>query len=245
MVVSIFVNPTQFAPHEDLDRYPRTLPSDLEALGGLGTEVPVVVFSPSTSDLYPLGVTQEVSKQEGAFVEVIGKSEQMEGAIRPHFFRGVATIVTKLFHCTEPNRVYFGQKDAQQCAVVRTLIQDLCFPVEMVVVETVREEDGLALSSRNRYLSSEAREQAPCLYRGLSSAQKAFEAGELNRSVLLDLVKAEIPTGVEVEYISLADPTTLREIEERVQEGQGGILSGAVRLGPTRIIDNVLLGCRL
>lgn len=166
----------------------------------------------------------------------------MEGTVRPHFFRGVATVVLKLFNIVQPTKAYFGQKDAQQCAVVRTMVRDLFVPTEIVVVETVREEDGLAMSSRNRYLSAEERAVAPVLYRALSEGRRAYEDGERNRGEIMIPAKRIIDSqrGCELEYLSIANPFTLAE-EEVVGE-EGAIFSGAVRIGKTRIIDNVLLG---
>ncbi|RKP26991.1 Pantoate-beta-alanine ligase [Syncephalis pseudoplumigaleata] len=248
VVMSIYVNPTQFAPHEDLDTYPRTLPQDIALLSGPHGSRPLadVVFTPRTSDIYPDGITTDRSQQRGAFVEVLGVSHQMEGGTRPHFFRGVATIVTKLLNLVQPDVAFFGQKDAQQCVVVRSLIRSLCLPVQMVVVPTTREADGLAMSSRNRYLSAEEREAACVFYAGLRAAQTAFMAGERQRDKLLHLVQTEIEKAaplVQLEYLSLAHPRTLDELDAVGESG--AILSGAVKLPSTRLIDNLLLDCEL
>jgi pantoate--beta-alanine ligase len=243
------VNPSQFAPHEDLDVYPRTLPRDVELLSGTSSDIPPladVVFTPRTTDIYPDGINTDRSKRQGAFVEVLGLSHQLEGVTRPHFFRGVATIVTKLLNLVQPDTVFFGQKDAQQCVVVRSLIRNLCLPVEMVVVPTTRETDGVAMSSRNRYLSVEEREASRILYVGLSKARDAFNAGERQRSVLLTLAQNEIEKAaplVQLEYLSLAHPRILEELDSI--DASGAILSGAVKLPSARLIDNLLLNCEL
>ncbi|KAI9090473.1 hypothetical protein DFS34DRAFT_372730 [Phlyctochytrium arcticum] len=239
VVASIFVNPAQFAPTEDLSKYPRTWDSDVGKLADAGVDA---IFYPSVKEMYPSGIVLDVKDQQGTFVEVKGKSHQMEGSIRPHFFRGVATIVAKLFNITQPTKAFFGQKDAQQCAVIRSMIRDLFIPTELVVCATVRETDGLAMSSRNRYLSPEERLKAPILYQGMSAAQAAYEQqGVVNRSDLVkiasDIIKGQ--DGV-LEYLSVADPFTLEELETIGQDG--AIFSGAIKVGSTRIIDNVLLG---
>jgi pantoate--beta-alanine ligase len=202
--------------------------------------------------MYPSGIPLDVSKQTGTFVTVQGKSHQMEGQIRPHFFRGVATVVSKLFNIIQPTRAYFGQKDVQQCSVVRTMVRDLHIPLEVVVADTIRESDGLAMSSRNRFLSPKERycswfdyrELAPILYKGLQTSVKAFNEGIKDRESILAKAKAviagQVPE-VQLEYLSLADPFGLEEVEN-INPDVGAILSGAIRVGGTRIIDNVLLG---
>ncbi|RKO93390.1 Pantoate-beta-alanine ligase [Blyttiomyces helicus] len=239
VVSSIFVNPAQFSPTEDLNQYPRTLPEDLALLSSASTDV---AFVPSVSEIYPAGITLNVSEQVGTFVEVRGKSHQMEGAIRPHFFRGVATVVTKLLNVTQPTHAFFGQKDGQQCAVLRSMVRDLLVPTELVVGATVREPDGLAMSSRNRYLTPGDRSAAPVLYAALEAAQHAFNAGTKDRRSLLDIANGVIAKqpGVELQYLSLANAFSLNE--EEVVGPDGAILSGALLVGKTRIIDNVLLG---
>ncbi|KNC99018.1 pantoate-beta-alanine ligase [Spizellomyces punctatus DAOM BR117] len=240
VVVSIFVNPAQFAPHEDLGKYPRTMEQDVAMLTEVGVDV---IFLPNVKEMYPAGIVLDVKDQQGTFVEVKGKSHQMEGSIRPHFFRGVATVVTKFLNIMQPTKAFFGQKDAQQCAVVRTMVRDLFIPTEIVVGETVREPDGLAMSSRNRYLSPEERAIAPVLYKALSAGQRAFNEGTAkSRDELIQIAKAiiDVQHGAELEYLSVANPFSLAE-EEQVGS-EGAIFSGAVRVGKTRIIDNVLLG---
>jgi pantoate--beta-alanine ligase len=237
VVASIFVNPAQFAPTEDLAKYPRTLDDDVQLLNEANVDV---VFAPSVDEMYPAGIPLQLDQQKGTFVTVQGKSHQMEGAIRPHFFRGVATVVSKLFNIIQPTKAFFGQKDVQQCSVIRTLCRDMHFPIEIVVGATIREKDGLAMSSRNRYLSPSEREMAPILYQGMCESIKAYSAGERNREALLKACSDKIKEkDVQLEYLSLAEPIELKEIDLVTT---GAILSGAIRVGKTRIIDNVLLG---
>ncbi|KAJ2775841.1 pantoate-beta-alanine ligase [Coemansia javaensis] len=244
VMVSIFVNPAQFAPHEDLDRYPRTLDSDVGKLAalGLGQATAVAVFAPAVAEMYPRGISTTVAEQRGTFVEVRGLSEMLEGGTRPHFFRGVATVVAKLLHIVMPDAAFFGQKDVQQCCVLRAMVQDLHFPVALRVVPTVRDPvDGLALSSRNVYLTPEQRARAPAFYRGLCRARDLFAAGTTARDELIAAVRAEAATEqLDVEYVCLSSPDDLAEVQA---VGSGGaILSGAWRMGTTRLIDNILLG---
>jgi pantoate--beta-alanine ligase len=254
--VSIFVNPAQFSPTEDLAVYPRTLASDLAKLEEHGQIH--AVFAPSVATMYPFGIQQDPSKQQGAFVEVVGLSHQLEGKIRPHFFRGVATVMTRMLNIVSPDLVMFGQKDIQQTVIMKRLLADLHFPTELVVCPTVREEDGLAMSSRNAYLSPPQRDAAVCLYRGLQTCQHLFQqdgvlsAGELvrmGRKAILDHASqaAAGAVTVEIEYFSLSDQDTLVDVET-IDPVRGAIVSGAVRLTDTsgqgrdtRIIDNVIL----
>ncbi|PVU99252.1 hypothetical protein BB559_000861 [Furculomyces boomerangus] len=245
IVVSIFVNPSQFAPHEDFDKYPRTIQNDVAAINSSFPNHEIVVFAPSVNTMYPRGISLDRSKQVGAFVEVIGLSEQLEGVTRPHFFRGVSTVVTKLLNSVEPDIVYFGQKDIQQCIVIQALVQDLLINVKMVVVPTTRDEtDGLALSSRNVYLTPEQRQRAPAFYRGMKLATELFESGEKRREKLLECITKEIEkegaSNFVVDYMCLSDSSTLEEIN--VVGDSGAILSCAWKMGNTRLIDNVLLG---
>ncbi|KAJ3075691.1 pantothenate synthase [Podochytrium sp. JEL0797] len=239
VVASIFVNPAQFAPTEDLDRYPRTFENDVKLLSTVGCDA---VFAPSVQEMYPAGIPLDVEKQKGAFVEVKGLSHMLEGSVRPNFFRGVATIVTKLFNVVQPTKAFFGQKDGQQCAVLRTMTRDLLIPTELVICPILREEDGLAMSSRNRYLSPQERKEAPVLYRALREAEAQWEAGERDgeklRSAATRVLKS---SGVVVDYVSVANAITLEEVNGAVGV-DGAMLSGAVRVGKTRIIDNILLG---
>ncbi|KAJ2538162.1 pantoate-beta-alanine ligase [Coemansia sp. RSA 1933] len=250
VIVSIFVNPAQFAPHEDLDKYPRTMEKDIEKLEQtqitttprLGT--PIAVFAPSVAEMYPRGISTHRGQQRGTFVEVLGLSEMLEGGTRPHFFRGVATVVSKLFHIVMPDYAVFGQKDIQQCCVLRAMVQDLHFPLTLVVASTERDtNDGLALSSRNVYLTEEQRNRAPAFYRGMCRARDLFQSGITDREELLAIVREEAQKGdLDIEYISLSSPDTLMEVSSVSTETGGAILSGAWRMGSTRLIDNMLLG---
>lgn len=256
-VVSIFVNPSQFAPHEDLSSYPRTLDTDIQALSSVSTGTPanpITVFLPSVSEMYPSGICLDVSKQVGAFVEVKGLSEQLEGSIRPHFFRGVATIVTKLINAVQPDRSYFGQKDIQQVTVVKRMVKDLLIPTEIVMVPTAREDSSLAMSSRNAYLSANARAESSILYRALASGEEIYKNGSTSRTdILATINKVLEPHGaggesdfkVDIEYISIADKVNLKELDQ-VVPGEGAVISAAIRVPnksgtQTRIIDNILL----
>jgi pantoate--beta-alanine ligase len=234
VAVSIFVNPTQFGPREDFERYPRDMDRDLALLEGEAVDL---VFAPSREEMYPEGY--------GTYVVLPAADEVLEGAARPGHFRGVATVVCKLLNIVRPTRAYFGQKDAQQTLVVRQMVRDLNIPTEIVVLPTVREADGLAMSSRNTYLTSEERRAAPAIYRGLRAAEERYLAGERNAETLRQAVIAVLDAEplLRPEYVSVADPITLRELE-RVGE-RGALVSLAVRLGSVRLIDNVVLGASL
>jgi len=229
VAVSIFVNPTQFGPHEDYNRYPRDLERDLRLLEPLGVDL---VFAPSVEEMYPPGF------QTWVIVEEV--SRPLEGAARPGHFRGVATVVTKLFNIVQPDRAYFGQKDAQQAVVIRRMVQDLNIPVEIVVCPTVREPDGLAMSSRNTYLNPEERRAATVLFRALQATKARYEQGERDaerlREAMREVIQAE-PLA-RLDYVSVADPETLQELD-RVEDR--ALLSLAVYIGKTRLIDNILL----
>lgn len=229
VAVSIFVNPTQFAPNEDFSRYPRDMERDLALLRDAGCDV---VFTPGVAEMYPPGSVTSV--------EVSAVTDTLEGAVRPGHFRGVATVVAKLFNIVQPTRAYFGQKDAQQCVVIRRMARDLDMPLEVVVCPTVREPDGLAMSSRNVYLQPDERRAATVLSRALDAAAAAHRAGERDAGRLraaMDALLAAEPLA-EPEYVSVADPETLAELE--TVHG-GALLSLAVRFGRTRLIDNALL----
>ncbi|MDL1896028.1 pantoate--beta-alanine ligase [Anaerolineae bacterium CFX7] len=229
VAVSIFVNPTQFAAGGDFDKYPRTLERDLELLAPYQVDL---VFAPPAAEIYPPHFQTYVNVEEIA--------QPLEGARRPGHFRGVATVVAKLFNIVQPDRAYFGQKDAQQVAVIKQLTRDLNFPLEIVVGETVREADGLAMSSRNAYLSPAERQAAPVLYRALCAARDAFRRGVRDGETLRALMRAELAREprATVEYVSAADPLTLQELDTL---SDGALLSLAVRIGATRLIDNFLL----
>lgn len=229
VAVSIFVNPTQFAPGGDFDRYPRPLERDLQLLEPYDVKL---VFAPSNEEIYPPNFQTYVTVEE--------ITKPLEGAMRPGHFRGVATVVTKLFNIAQPDRAYFGQKDAQQVAVIKQMTRDLNIPVEIIVGETQRQADGLAMSSRNAYLSPDERKAAVVLYRALSAARDAWTRGERGgenlRAAMREVLKQE--PRAQVDYVSAADPNTLQELD--VIEN-GVLLSLAVRIGATRLIDNFLL----
>ena len=228
VVVSIFVNPTQFGPNEDFGRYPRTFEADCLLAEAEGADV---VFAPSVEELYPGGAA--------TFVEVEGLSSRLDGASRPGHFRGVATVVAKLFIAAEPDRAYFGQKDAAQVAVLRRMTGDLLLPVEIVVCPIVREGDGLALSSRNIYLSAEERAQALVLSRAVREVE-ALASGERRADVLLDAARgifSGVPE-VRVDYIALVDWGTLLPAEVAAA---GTLFAVAAWVGATRLIDNAVL----
>lgn len=231
VITSVFVNPTQFGIGEDYDRYPRDLEHDGLLAGEAGSDI---VFAPSAPDMYPEGFRTAVS------VEKI--TEVLEGAARPGHFRGVTTVVAKLLNITRPHIAVFGQKDAQQVAVVRTMVRDLDFGVEVVVGPIIREADGLALSSRNIYLSPADRAGAPALYRSLQWATERISGGERDPNVLrrtmTDLITSSSP-GI-VEYISIADDRCLDE-REALNSGDRILISLAVRFGTTRLIDNCIV----
>jgi pantoate--beta-alanine ligase len=231
VVVSIFVNPTQFGPREDLSRYPRDLPRDLKLLEQAGVDY---VFTPTADDIYPPGFA--------CYVDPTGPLvERLEGASRPGHFRGVATVVAKLFQITRPHAAYFGQKDAQQVAVIRRLIADLYIPLDLRVLPTIREPDGLAMSSRNAYLGPEERQAATVLYRALTEARRQVDAGEQNTD-LLRATLARVIAGesrAHLGYADVCDPGTMLPLA-RVQPGQAVLLVLAARVGPARLIDNFL-----
>lgn len=230
VVVSIFVNPTQFGPQEDFSAYPRDIPRDLDLLEQRGVNL---VWMPEDEDMYPPDYQTWVNVEEVTSV--------LEGKMRPGHFQGVATVVTKLFTAVQPDIAYFGQKDAQQTVVIRRLVMDLNIPVEIIVCPIIREADGLAMSSRNVYLSPDQRSAATVLYRGLNKAEQAFhngvsDAGQL-RAILAETIESE-PLA-ELQYVSCADPDTLEELDGSIRRG---LLSTAVKFGKTRLIDNVLIG---
>ncbi|MDM8529136.1 pantoate--beta-alanine ligase [Anaerolineales bacterium HSG24] len=228
--VSIFVNPTQFNDAQDLEVYPRDMDRDLALLKEAGADL---VWTPEPETVYPSGYQ--------SYVEVEEVTTLLEGAARPGHFRGVTTVVAKLFNVFQPNRAYFGQKDAQQVAVIKQMVRDLNFNLDIVVCPIARDHDGLALSSRNSNLSPIAREQATCLYRALNAAQSAFAQGERQaeslRFIMIDLI-ASTPLA-RLDYVSVADPISLVELEEITDHA---LLSMAVFVDNTRLIDNVIIG---
>jgi len=267
-IASIFVNPTQFGPNEDFDRYPRMVDSDVQKLQTVHTDY---VFVPSTQDMYPGDPPQAV------FVTVDGVEKVAEGGSRPGFFRGVATVVSKLFNIVQPTKAYFGecplysyvyhpleervqsadldryssrtgQKDGMQCIVLRRMVRELNFPVELVICPTVRESDGLAMSSRNAYLSPAERAVAPVIYRGLQAAERLYKhqgqhAPAALRSAVMQVLKTE--PSIEPLYVSVGEMSTGAELGDdadgAARSKKGVMLSVAVKLGKTRLIDNILL----
>jgi pantoate ligase/cytidylate kinase len=231
VVVSIFVNPLQFGANEDLSRYPRTLERDRILCEKAGVDV---IFAPSPAEM---GADPPTPTRVQPSIELVAG---LCGASRPGHFEGVATIVTKLLNLVQPDRAYFGQKDAQQLAMIQQLVKDLNLPVAIVGCSIVREESGLALSSRNQYLSDEEKIKATALYRGLSQAEKLFRSGERVSATLVQAVEQELEKVPELrpEYIELVDPMTLKTLETVTDEG---LLALAARLGSTRLIDNCTL----
>lgn len=231
VVVSIFVNPTQFGRNEDMETYPRDLPRDLGLLQSEGVDL---VWTPTVEIMYPAGFQSWVSVEE--------ITRPLEGALRPDHFRGVTTVVAKLFNSVQPQKAYFGQKDAQQTAVIRQMTRDLDFPIDIVVCPTVREPDGLAMSSRNAYLEPQERQAANVIYHALSKAQDFFHAGELDAGRLRVIVVDTISTEplAHLQYVSCADPHNLQEQQGAIQDG--ALLSAAVLFGKTRLIDNIIIG---
>jgi pantoate ligase / CMP/dCMP kinase len=244
VVVSIFVNPLQFGPQEDFQTYPRTLEQDCKLCEQAGVDA---VFAPKAEEI---GISNHRAVAQASppspqpsLTEVVppaSMTSSLCGRVRAGHFQGVATIVTKLLNLVQPDRAYFGQKDAQQLAIIRRFVADLNLPIEIIGCPIVRENSGLAYSSRNQYLSKNEREQAAVLYRGLQKAKALFNVGERVSSVLIETVKAEIDTvpAMQPEYIELVDPNTLTPIE---QVDESGLLALAARIGSTRLIDNVYL----
>ena len=231
VVVSIFVNPTQFGPKEDLSAYPRDLARDLAILKDEKVDI---VFAPEASELYPPGMD--------TWVEVGAVSRRLEGKHRPVHFRGVATVVAKLFNVTSPTSAYFGQKDGQQAAVVKAMVRDLNMPVEIVVSPTVREGDGLAYSSRNSRLDPSERRAATVVYRALMEAEKLWLSGEVRAAELKrrarTILEAE-PLVQSIDYVSIADSNSMQELDVAMADA---MLSTAVRIGNVRLIDSIVLG---
>ncbi len=232
LVVSIFVNPTQFGPSEDFENYPRTLEADRSLCAQAGADL---IFLPTVKEMYPDGPI-------ATFIEVPGLSETLEGASRPGHFRGVATVVAKLFHIVGPDLAAFGEKDFQQLAVIQRMVNDLNMPVQILPVPTVREPDGLALSSRNRYLNSEERQAAVVLWKALEAARKVVETGERSadrvRQVLLETIESE--QKAQLDYAEVADADTLEPLND-LDSARQAVALLAVRVGPARLIDNARL----
>ncbi|KAF7869868.1 hypothetical protein EAF04_004652 [Stromatinia cepivora] len=279
VIVSVYVNPTQFGVHEDLDSYPKTWEKDCKMLKDLDMELAdngnmgkiAAVFAPTTETMYPSGPPSQEAKAKGSFVTITPVGELLEGASRPTFFRGVATVCMKLFNIVMPEKVYFGQKDVQQTVVIKKMVKDFCMDTKVIIGDTQREHDGLALSSRNVYLGRRRRDVATALFKVLKVAEQGYKFGHRSRDELLGpalelaklllieqhQLKPEERVRFEVDYISLADPETMEEIQE-VDEKKGAILSGAIKMlpveasqpgedlgfsdgPPVRLIDNIIL----
>lgn len=280
VVVSIYVNPTQFGVHEDLDSYPKTWDADIQMLRKLDHELGedggnlgkiAAIFAPTTQEMYPSGPPSQKIDGKGSFVTITPVGEVLEGSSRPTFFRGVATVCMKLFNIVTPEKVYFGQKDIQQTVVIKKMVKDFCLDAAVVVGETQREVDGLAMSSRNVYLGTRRRAVATVLHRSLREAERQFLEGNRARADILSAGMKEGMTilhgcqqkvpgervGFVFDYLSLADPETMQEVDV-VDEKKGAILSGAVKMLPVesahegedlglaggpdvRLIDNIIL----
>ena len=228
-VVSIFVNPTQFGPNEDLDSYPRPLESDIEKLDEMGVDI---LFHPSKEEMYPTGYK--------TFVEIKNITEQLCGKSRPDLFQGVATIVLKLFNIIQPQNAFFGEKDWQQLAVIENLVKDLNLDVAIIRVPLVRESDGLAMSSRNRYLSVQERQSALSLSRTLQKAQDQIRQGITSAKTINNLIQKRLleTEGAKIDYISICDPVNFKEKEQL--RGRT-LIALAVKIGPSRLIDNCII----
>ncbi|MDN5326307.1 MAG: pantoate--beta-alanine ligase [Moorella sp. (in: firmicutes)] len=229
VIMSIFVNPTQFGPNEDFARYPRDLERDRELAAGAGVDA---VFAPAVAEMYPAGYA--------TYVQVEGLTEVLCGASRPGHFRGVTTVVSKLFNIVQPDRAYFGQKDYQQALVIKKMVRDLNFPVEIITIPTVREADGLALSSRNKYLTPEQRRSALSLHRALNLGSELIKAGEREAAAVRRAMEKEITAWPEtrIDYIAISDAGTLKPLERIAGRV---LLALAVWVGNTRLIDNEVL----
>ena len=231
VVVTVFVNPTQFGPGEDFARYPRDLTQDTTRLADYNVDY---IFAPAVEEIYP--------KNFSTYVTVEGLSDPMEGAARPGHFRGVATVLTVLFNTVRPDFAFFGQKDAQQTLVVKRLVRDLAFEIEVVVLPTVREASGLALSSRNAYLAADDRRAAAVLYRALSQAREVYNEGERGPKRLAETVRAQIEAEprARLEYVGVVDAETMEKLD-RIPDDRPVLIALAARVGGTRLIDNIVL----
>jgi len=230
VAVSIFVNPTQFGPNEDLAKYPRSFERDQELLESEGVDL---LFAPTVEEMYPAGAV--------TWVTVEGLSGKLDGRTRPTHFRGVTTVVAKLFHIVEPHVAFFGQKDAAQLAIIRRMAGDLNLPVEIVACPILREPDGLAMSSRNAYLDPQQRKQALVLHRSLMRVEQLVDAGERSAAKLAAAGRQEFAAeaGVRLDYFEIVDPETLDPVDD---VSQGALVAVAALVGATRLIDNILLG---
>lgn len=231
VVLTIFVNPAQFGPNEDFERYPRDIEHDRNIAE---REKADYIFHPSVDDMYPEGFS--------TYIDVEGITHPLEGEWRPGHFRGVTTVVMKLFQITQPDNAYFGQKDAQQLMVVKKMVRDLQMPVTIRHIETVREKDGLAMSSRNAYLSPQERNDAPILYKSLCEAHERIRSGERSRKKLVNKIKENINSieSASIDYVEIVDPETFGVVE-RMENSREYCIALAVRIGRTRLIDNVFV----
>jgi pantoate--beta-alanine ligase len=229
LVISIFVNPTQFGPAEDFDRYPRDLKQDLRLAQGVGVDI---VFTPSVQEIYPDGFQ--------TYVEVERVTQNLCGISRPRHFRGVTTVVAKLFNIVKPHLAFFGQKDYQQLIAIKQMVKDLNMDIEVIGMPTIRETDGLAMSSRNTYLNPKKRKEAARLYRSLLKGKDLFALGERNAAIILQEVRRiiEEDKAAVIDYIKICDAHTLEDIEEIKGEA---VIALAVKMGKTRLIDNIIL----
>ena len=235
VVVSVYVNQTQFGPHEDFGRYPRDLDRDAGLCAGESVDI---LFAPTDAEMYPAGWTGATGAS--TWVEELALAKRLEGERRPGHFRGVCTVVSKLFNLVQPDQALFGQKDYQQLAVITRMVRDLCYPIEIIPVPTVREADGLALSSRNRYLSPTDRAQAPILWKALNVVQDQFAKGERNSAQLQAILRQtlqQVPS-LRLDYAEIADGETLEPVGE---VHSGAVALVAASLGQTRLIDNIRL----
>ena len=229
LVASIFVNPTQFGPREDLDRYPRDPEGDRSKCESAGVDV---LFMPEASEMYP--------DRPSVFVTIEGVSDVLEGAVRPGHFRGVATVVAKLFHIVQPHRAYFGQKDYQQCAVIRRMVHGLNMDVSVAVLPTVREQSGLAMSSRNSYLNEDERQRAAVIWQALGEGERSYRTGMRDPERIRKAVRSvlEKDPALLIDYIEVADPVSLAPLS---RAAESMVVLVAVRIGSTRLIDNFML----
>ena len=231
VITTIFVNPLQFAPHEDYDRYPRDFERDVTLAQSAGCDI---IFYPSVDEMYPENFL--------TYVEVEKLTKVLEGEFRPTHFRGVTTVVAKLFNLTKPHIAVFGQKDAQQALIIKQMVRDLNFDIEIIVAPIVREPDGLAMSSRNVYLSESERKDAPVLYESLKLAEKLISEGERDSEIIIakmeELIKSK-PTA-KIDYIAIVEPNTLERVQ-KLLEGNEYLIALAVRIGSTRLIDNTIV----
>ena len=230
VVVSVFVNPTQFGPSEDYEHYPRDLTKDTALLTDYNVDY---IFAPTVEEIYPKGFS--------TYVNVEGLSEQLEGASRPGHFRGVATVVTILLNTVRPDFAFFGQKDAQQAVIIKRMVRDLAFDSEIIVLPTVREDSGLAISSRNLYLDAEEQQSAAVIHRALKQAKEVFKKGERHAGKLVDVVRSTVETEprVRLDYVSVVDAETLEKLDKL--DERPILIAVAAYVGKTRLIDNTIL----